>query len=52
MLAIDAVCGCGDLDLAVLLVLVPRPDHIDDLVVAEDVDFLFVGIGSGVSVVD
>ena len=49
---IDAVCGCDDLDLAVLLVLVFRPGYVDDLVVAENVDSPFVGIESGVPVVD
>ena len=52
MLLIEAVSGCDDLDLVVLLVLVPHPSYIDNLVVAENVDSLFVGIKSGVPVVD
>ncbi|CAF1036251.1 unnamed protein product, partial [Didymodactylos carnosus] len=51
-LVIDAVCGCDDLDLAVLLVLVLLPGYVDALVVAENVDLPFVGIESGVPVVD
>ena len=52
MLLIEAVRGCDDLDLVVALVLVPHPGYIDDLVVAENVDSPFVGIESGVPVVD
>jgi hypothetical protein len=49
-LVIDAVSGCDDLDLAVLLVL--HPGCIDDLVVAENVGLPFVSIASGLLVVD
>ena len=54
MLLIEAVRGSDDLDLdlVVLLVLLPHPGYIDDLVVAENVDSPFVGIESGVPVVD
>ena len=52
MLLIEAVSGCDDLDLVVLLVLVPHPGYIDDLVVDENVDLPFVGIESGVRDVD
>ena len=52
MLPIEAVRGCDDLDLVVLLVLVPHPGYVDDFVVAENVDSPFVGIESGVPVVD
>ena len=52
MLPIEVVRGCDDLDLVVLLVLVPHPGYVDDFVVVENVDSPFVGIESGVPVVD
>ena len=41
---IDAVCDHDD--------LAPHPGYIDDLVVAKNVDLLFVGDESGVPVID
>ena len=49
MLLIEAVSGCDDLDLAVLL---PHPGYIDDLVATENVDSRYVGVESGARVVD
>ena len=51
-LVVDAVCGCDDLDLVVLLVLVLRPDHFDNLVIAENVDSPLADVESAVPVVD
>jgi hypothetical protein len=50
-LVIDAVFGCDDPDLAVLLVPLLLPGDIDALVVAESVDLPFVGVESVVPVV-